>query len=50
MTAVAAPKKQSSRLLKAECESCGYTVRVTRKWVDQVGAPHCPTHGEMSLD
>jgi hypothetical protein len=46
------PKKQTSRLLKACCqaEGCGYTVRVTSKWVDQVGAPHCPLHGAMHVD
>jgi SprT-like family len=41
--------KQSTRLLKAECGSCGYTVRITRKWIDEVGAPHCPEHGEMQI-
>jgi hypothetical protein len=54
-------KKQSTRLLKAVCTSmedadendgkpCGYTVRVTKKWVIGLGAPHCPLHGEMSID
>jgi len=42
-------KKQSTRLLKAECGECGYTVRVTAKWINEVGAPHCPNHGEMTL-
>lgn len=44
-------KKQKARLLKAECtaEGCGFSVRVTSKWLDQVGAPHCPAHGEMSI-
>jgi hypothetical protein len=36
--------------LKAECGDCGYTVRVTRKWVDDVGVPHCPAHGSMHVD
>lgn len=31
-----------SRLVKAACQQCGYTVRVTRKWL-AVGAPICPT-------
>lgn len=35
-------KKQGTRLVKAECACCGYTVRVTRKWLDQAGAPLCP--------
>jgi len=50
-------KKQSTRLLKSVCnaahgedETCGYTVRVTKKWVDEVGAPHCPVHGEMTVE
>ena len=34
--------KQGTRLIKAECGCCGYTVRVTRKWVDRDGAPLCP--------
>ena len=44
----AAPK-QTTRLIKAECDTCGYTVRVSRKWIDEVGAPHCPLHGEMEI-
>jgi hypothetical protein len=41
------PKKQGTRLLKAECggDGCGYTVRITAKWVDEVGPPLCPKHG-----
>lgn len=42
-------KKQSTRLLKAECD-CGYTVRITKKWVAEVGAPHCPVDGEMTVE
>lgn len=38
--------KQTTRLLKCQCDICGYTVRVTRKWLD-IGAPHCPDHGAM---
>ena len=46
------PKKQRTRLLKAECDGdgCGYTVRITAKWVDDIGAPLCPKHGAMSID
>lgn len=40
------PPKQSTRLMKCECRECGYTVRVTRKWLE-VGPPHCPHHGAM---
>lgn len=35
-------KKQTARLLKCECEACGYTVRTARKWLETVGAPLCP--------
>jgi len=43
------PKKQSTRMLKAECREpgCGYTVRVAAKWIAEYGAPHCPKHGAM---
>jgi len=41
--------KQGTRLLKCHCTNCGYVVRVTRKWIDDVGRPHCPHHGEMAL-
>lgn len=40
-------KKQSTRLLKVSCESCGYTVRTTQKWID-VGLPTCPCGCEMT--
>lgn len=33
-------KKQTTRLLKAECPECGYTVRVTSKWA-ALGLPLC---------
>lgn len=33
--------KPGSRLLKASCQGCEYTVRVTAKWL-AVGIPHCP--------
>lgn len=41
------PKKQGTRLIKCECSNCGYTARTTRKWLDEVGPPHCPEHGPM---
>jgi hypothetical protein len=43
-----APKVQSTRLLKAQCSTDGYTVRVTRRWLE-VGPPHCPLHGAMTV-
>ena len=39
-------KKQPTRLLKAWCSSCGYTVRVTGKWA-AIGLPICPTCNEQ---
>lgn len=37
------PKKQQrNRHLKCECPRCGYTVRTSRKWLLQAGAPVCP--------
>jgi hypothetical protein len=44
------PKKQSTRLLKAECPQCGYTIRLSKKWAD-LGLPTCPTDGAaLALD
>lgn len=37
---VSTKPKQSTRLLKAWCPECGYTVRVTRKWLE-IDAPTC---------
>ena len=34
-------KKQSTRMLKAACPSCGYTVRLSQYWANQ-GLPVCP--------
>lgn len=34
--------KQSTRMIKCECEECGYVVRTSRKWIDEMGAPICP--------
>lgn len=48
-------KKPGSRLLKAACEECGYTVRLAQSWLN-VASPVCPdpdcdNHGEaMSHD
>ncbi len=41
--AVGGRKKQSTRLVKCACEGCGYTVRTTRKWIEDAGTPICPT-------
>lgn len=45
-------KKQSTRLLKCECNECGYIARVTAKWIKEAGAPLCgiKSHGRMSAE
>jgi hypothetical protein len=35
-------KKQTTRMVKCECKECGYSVRTSRKWLDEAGAPLCP--------
>jgi rubrerythrin len=35
-------KKQTTRMKKCVCEECGYTVRLAKKWMDEVGLPICP--------
>lgn len=39
--------KQSTRMLKIECERCGCIARMTRKWIEEVGAPTCACGGTM---
>jgi hypothetical protein len=36
-------KKQTTRLARCECLTCGYLARVTRKWLSEAGPPICPT-------
>jgi hypothetical protein len=45
-------KKQKNRHMKAECEteSCGFIVRVSAKQAKEIGPPHCPKHGAMTVD
>jgi hypothetical protein len=38
--------KQGTRLFKAQCGDCAYTVRVTRKWLAELGPPLCPCNSE----
>ena len=42
-------KKQAARLIKCECAECGHVARVARQWIDDQGAPHFPSHGEMTM-
>jgi len=44
------PPKQSTRLLKAYCEHCGYTARITSKWLNVAGPPLCPIDGVPMID
>lgn len=36
-------KKDTCRQRKCSCESCGYIIRTTKKWIEQSGPPICPT-------
>jgi hypothetical protein len=42
-------RKQGTRLIKVECEMCGYVVRTTNKWL-RVGRPTCCCGGKMLVD
>lgn len=42
---VGVKKTQTTRMLKAVCPSCGYTVRLSTKWA-ALGLPTCPTDGD----
>lgn len=43
-------KKQSTRMLKVECDGCGFIARTTAKWLDEIGAPHCACeYGQMRV-
>ena len=46
MAAHTGPRKQGTRMLKAECPDCGYTCRTTAKWLQSHGAPLCPCNQE----
>lgn len=40
-------KKQTTRMLKVECPGCGCLVRMTRTWLEEVGAPTCACGSQM---
>jgi hypothetical protein len=50
--AVDRPKKQRARMLKAHCEidDCSFVVRVAAQPVKDIGPPHCPRHGAMTVE
>jgi hypothetical protein len=35
--------RQSTRMLKCQCSTCGYLARVSQKWLGLAGPPICPT-------
>jgi hypothetical protein len=39
-------KTQATRMLKAVCPSCGYTVRLSAKWAN-LGLPSCPVDSDV---
>jgi hypothetical protein len=43
---MSAKPTQTTRMLKAVCPACGYTVRLTKKWAD-LGLPLCHQDGEQ---
>ena len=44
------PAKQTNRYVKTICTHCGYTARLSRKWLNEKGAPLCPDHGRMVIE
>lgn len=39
-------KKQSTRLVKCQCTKSEYNVRITRKWLEEFGAPISPVNNK----
>lgn len=39
---ISGAKKQGTRLIKCECEECGYIARTSQKWLEELGTPLCP--------
>lgn len=49
------PKKQATRMIKCECETCGFTFRTTAKWIataggDDLECPHPSCIGTIRID
>jgi hypothetical protein len=43
-------RKQTTRLHKCDCYACGYTMRISSKWL-KLATPRCPLgHGDMTHD
>lgn len=47
LSVVGEEKPQTTRMLKVECPDCGCVIRMTRKWLDEVGTPTCRCGGVM---
>jgi hypothetical protein len=45
-----APKKQTTRMIKVICPGCGCIVRMTQKWLDEVGTPTCACGEPMCVE
>jgi hypothetical protein len=45
---IGGPKKQGTRMLKIECDSCGMVARTTQKWLDNPGLPTCACGGAFT--
>jgi hypothetical protein len=43
---MSAKPAQTTRMLKATCPSCGFTIRLTRTWAEK-GLPICSLDGEQ---
>lgn len=46
------PRKRGevgSRLIKVDCDACGCIIRMTQKWIDEVGPPICGCGNEMQV-
>jgi hypothetical protein len=41
--------KQSTRMLKVQCVESDYKIRMTSKWIEEVGTPICPCH-DLAMD
>jgi hypothetical protein len=42
--------RQKARLVKVTCPTHGYIARVTRVWLNSMGAPICPCGARMQID
>jgi hypothetical protein len=43
-------KKQTTRMVKCQCDKCGYVVRTSRRWLT-IGRPRCTVaaHGKLTV-